>query len=147
MPIRRDNDFKIAAGHLSDVDSDDYLIANFPIQTDQGRAKWSAPQDALPPAPAEQVEMQDGSVLPSGDIIFQWTFSYWTFDMYQYWCETFLPSGVRFADVTVQVFDDFDEPKVYQAIMQHRYQEDRQKAPGGYSSIIFRFVSAVDITP
>lgn len=147
MPSYRNNNFKIRAGHHTDMSSSAYLISSLPAQDDMGRVKWAAPEDAIPPQPVELVDMMNDSVLPNGDLIFQWRFSYMTFGMYKHWCDTFLPGKTYSANVTVVLFDDFDEEAVYQAVMQHRYATDREKATGGYANVVFRFVDAVDITP
>lgn len=147
MPIRRNNDFKIRSGLHTDMSDSAYLISNFPVQSDMGRAKWSAPALAIPPQPAELVEMQDGSLLPNGFYTFEWRFSYWTFGMYNHWHTELMPGGVYAADVTVVLFDDFDNERIWQAAIQHRFAADREKAYGGYMNVIYRFVDAVDVTP
>lgn len=148
MPTKRNNDFKIRAGLHTSL-SDTYLISALPIQTDMGRAKWSAPQadGTTEPQSVELVDVMNGDVLPNGETVFQWTFSYWTFGQYKYWCDTFLPNKAYSADVTVVVFNDFDEEVTYQAVMQHRYLEDRAKAVGGFANVMFRFVDAVEVEP
>lgn len=142
----RKRDYRIRTGHHTSVAGDTYLIRLFPRQTDQRwQVQWVEPELAEPPRPAELVEMQDGSILPNGDILFSWRFSYLTFGMYKYWNTTFLPGGVYSAEVTVGLYDDYDELAVYQAAMQHRFADDREKASGGYKNIIYRFVDGVKL--
>lgn len=143
--------FRLGTWTVSDLTAT-YELRNetsFPIQTDQDAfvTPWLVrTRDTTPPTRARSVEAMDGTTIEDGFYQFQWSFSYWTFDMAKYWNATKL-GGAKTVTATVMTYDANNEA-IYLVCKTSKlvFPRDGQPWPGGYRDVIVRFTRGVVIT-
>ena len=153
MPTARLEGHRIRLGtHTVAALTSSYALSNetaFPLQTDQDpfATPWIVRgRETLPPARARSVEALDNTTIEDGFWLFQWSFSYFTFDMLKYWNGTLL-GGAASAAVTVMTYDQNDEA-VYLTCKTSKIAIPRDAAyhPGGWRDVTVKFREGTVIT-
>ena len=116
-------------------------IRNWTSQTDQvgGFPKWTAPRLATPSYYDQTIVTLSGKRVGVGYRLVRWEFSYWTFNMLDYFLDTFLTvssNRVQSALVSIQNFDHNDTSEYLNCTL--NFPEYTQ-APYGWKDIKILF--------
>lgn len=152
MPTARSTGQRIAAGTLTAAAlTDAYAITALPVQSDQGLGvPWilSAGLCATP-TPARVTTNADLSRSPDGFYSWKIGFRYMTFDMTDYWNDTFLPGGVWSAPITIMDYNETNQAMFFTAtIWRPNYPSDKAGyITGGWSPVIYDITAGTQIFP
>lgn len=123
-----------------------YAVTAWTVQTDQKTAAgdtvipWVAPVQPLPPARQRYIEPLDQTQQSEGFLVWEWVFSYWTFNMYSYFLTTYLATSNEYGLVSALAYDPTDTAIYLNAtVRKPRIGEDMEPAPGGWRNIKLRF--------
>lgn len=156
MTVKLGTDFRIRAG-LQTVGNvgTGYRITSLAVQLDQRvsgvategiKTFWQNP--AYPPStfprPARVIQRRDLSRTPNGLYVWRWSFSRWTWGMWDYWLDTYLATSGESANVTVATYLDNNTQVFLQAVMARPSYGDI--IPGGYINVAVEFEGGVIIT-
>lgn len=135
----------IATGTLASqalIDAED-TIENFPVQSDMGngRVQWGAPfaEGTTVPEPAQIRKALNFRAVGAGHYQFQMTFSYWTFDMMDYFLDTFLTtsgSRVRSKACSVRTYDETNTAIYLNCTMNYPVANPQM---GGWQDVVIQF--------
>lgn len=135
---------RIRSGTHAVVDlTSTYEVRLLATQTDQDAgARWGV--NSTIAIPARLRTAISGKVVADGYYTFQWTFTGMTFDMFDYFCDQFLPSNVWSAAVTVMQYDRGNDAQYFTATIL------RPASPPiitiGYQNVTFDFIKGTIIT-
>lgn len=149
MPVPRLTGHRLRSGLWTADDlTDTYAISALPVQTDQGFLPWVVNgQETLPPTPARITTNADLSKSPDGFYAWAWAMDMFSFEMLDYWLDTFLPDDVDSAEVSGMTYDERENPFYFQALINRpRPGTGLSYLPGGWA-VVWQFTRGVKLPP
>lgn len=144
-------DYRLAAGEIAYASlTSAYNITAWSRAADQlNIIDWQEPLEGSDIVSdfIESVESFDGSLKTWGNASFSWYVGYWTPLMIKQFLDTYLPSGLGSARVTVMTFNRSRGFVVYHATMHRPNLAEAVPVGDGYNRIRIPFVNAIEVTP
>lgn len=150
MPVGRQTGHRLRSGLWlpTDVDSS-YAVSALPVQTDMGLLPlWGInAQESDPPKYARITTNADLSQSGDGFLTFSWVFSFMTFLMLDAWFDSFLPSGIQSAPVTVMTYDETEVARFIQATLLRTVfpSQEARAVPSGWGGVKWTFVLGTEV--